>query len=138
MGHVVDTASSLVEQLTVAQRHAVAGLASALAEDGVTVDQWRVLRALADGEGHPMGELAAALLVPQPTLTRIVDALSDGALVYRRQHEDDGRRVAVHLSRHGQARLRVLDAVARAHEDALQADPAWREISAALARRTQP
>ena len=132
MGHVVDTVPSLVERLTVAQRHASQGLARALAEDGVTVDQWRVLRVLADGEGHPMGQLAATLLVPQATLTRLVDSLTDGALVYRRQSEDDGRRVSVHLSRQGQARLVRLDAVVRAHEESLGADPAWREIAAGL------
>jgi DNA-binding MarR family transcriptional regulator len=132
MGHVVATEPSLVERLTLAQRHASQGLARALAEDGVTVDQWRVLRVLADGEGHRMGRLATALVVAQATLTRLVDSLSDQALVYRRQSDVDGRRVTVHLSRQGQARLVRLDALVRAHERSLAADPEWQDLLAGI------
>jgi DNA-binding MarR family transcriptional regulator len=127
MGHAVDAESSLVAQLTLAQRWATRGLARALAEDDCTVDQWLVLRALADGQGHPMGELAGTLRIAQPTLTRVVDALSDRALVYRRQDPGDGRRVDVHLSRQGGVRLVRLEAVVRAHEATLASDPGWQE-----------
>ena len=48
--HLVDTAAFPVELLTLAQRRAARGLAAALAQDGFAVDQWRVLRALGDGE----------------------------------------------------------------------------------------
>ena len=132
MGHSVDTATSVVERLTRAQRYAAQGLSRRLAEDGCTLDQWRVLRVLADGEGHLMGEVAAELLLAQPTLTRVVDGLVDRALVYRRVSDADGRKVAVHLSRQGRARLTRLDAVVAAHETALRDDPRWRELSAGL------
>ena len=132
MGHSVDAATSLVERLTRAQRYAAQGLSRLLAEDGCTLDQWRVLRVLADGEGHLMGEVAAELLLAQPTLTRVVDGLVDRALVYRRASDADGRKFAVHLSRQGRTRLARLDAVAAAHETALRDDPRWRELSAGL------
>ena len=132
MGHSVDAATSLVERLTRAQRYAAQGLSRLLAEDGCTLDQWRVLRVLADGEGHPMGEVAGELLLAQPTLTRVVDGLVDRALVYRRVSDADGRKVAVHLSRQGRTRLTRLDAIAAAHEAALRDDPRWRELSAGL------
>ena len=128
VGRDEGVAFSLVERLTVAQRHAAAGLSRALAEDGCTLDQWRVLSALDDGDGRLMGELASSLLIAQPTLTRVVDALTDTAAVYRRQSDRDGRRVSVHLSRQGRVRLARLSALVRAHEQALAADPAWHRL----------
>jgi DNA-binding MarR family transcriptional regulator len=119
---------SLVEVLTLAQRRAVRGLVARLADDGCTLDQWRVLRALGDGEGHLMGELADALQIAQPTLTRVVESMVDAAWVYRRPSADDRRRVAVHLSRQGRVRLSRLDAIVKAHEDALLASPDWDEV----------
>ncbi|QWZ09261.1 MarR family winged helix-turn-helix transcriptional regulator [Nocardioides panacis] len=132
MGHSVDATTSVVERLTRAQRYAAQGLSRLLAEDGCTLDQWRVLRVLADGEGHLMGEVAAELLLAQPTLTRVVDGLVDRAQVYRRASDADGRKVSVHLSRQGRTRLARLDAIAAAHETALRDDPRWRELSAGL------
>ena len=125
---------SLVEQLTVLQRTAARGLAEVLAEDGCTVDQWRVLRALGDGGGHLMGALAARLVVPQPSLTRIVDQLSDRGLVYRRQGDQDRRRIEVYLSRQGRTRLASLEALVRAHEETLRTDPEWAAMRRALRR----
>src|SRR5687768_9805507 len=73
----------LVELLTVMQRRVARGLAAVLADDGATIDGYRLLRALVEGEGRSMGELVAALHLPAPTLTRLVDAAVDAALVYR-------------------------------------------------------
>ena len=126
------SATPLVELLTVLQRTAARTLAQALAEDGCTVDQWRVLHSLTDGRGHPMGELAADLVVPQASLTRLVDGLADLGLVYRRQGDGDRRRVELHLSRQGRARLTRLDAVVTAHEERLRNDPAWAALRRAL------
>jgi DNA-binding MarR family transcriptional regulator len=119
---------SIVETLVLAQRRAVRGLAARLADDGCTLDQWRVLRALDDDEGHVMGELADSLQIAQPTLTRVVDGLVDSAWVYRRPSLEDRRRVAVHLSRQGRVRLGRLDEIVRAHEDALRASPDWADV----------
>lgn len=128
----VGTDLSLVEALTVAQRRLARALGAVLAEEGYTVDQWRILRALADGTGHPMGELAEALQMPHPTLTRLMDGLVDTSLVYRRQTATDRRRVTVHLSRQGQTRLRRLDALVTAHESALRQTAQWTELSRLL------
>ncbi|MGV9255220.1 MarR family winged helix-turn-helix transcriptional regulator [Streptomyces sp. NPDC003697] len=111
----------LIEVLTLAQRRLVQQLAAALDEEHCTVDQWRVMRALADGEGCLMGELSQRLLIPQASLTRLVDALADDGWVYRRQSDSDRRRISVHLSRRGRTRLARLDALAAAHESALRA-----------------
>ena len=123
---------SLVDRLTVLQRQAARGLATVLTEDGCTLDQWRVLRALADGLGHPMGDVADAVQVPAATLTRVTDGLADAGLVYRRQPDDDRRRVTVHLSRRGRSRLAGLEALVAAHESALRGSPEWEAMRAEM------
>ncbi|OKJ15636.1 MarR family winged helix-turn-helix transcriptional regulator [Kitasatospora sp. CB01950] len=110
----------LVELVALAHRRLTSGLAAALAEEDCTVDQWRVMRALADGEGRAMGELAQALLIPQASLSRLVDALADAGLAYRRQDDHDRRRITAHLSRQGSTRLARLDALAAAHDTAVR------------------
>jgi DNA-binding MarR family transcriptional regulator len=76
---------------------------AALAGEGLTVDQWRVLDVLSDGEGHTMSEIATAIVVPGPTLTKIVDRLVDAAAVYRLVDVRDRRRVLAFLSDDGRA-----------------------------------
>ncbi|MFE2727592.1 MarR family winged helix-turn-helix transcriptional regulator [Kitasatospora sp. NPDC059327] len=110
----------LIELLTVAQRRLARGLSAVLDEEGCTLDQWRVMRALADGEGRAMGELAQVLLIPQASLSRVVDALADAGWVYRRQSDQDRRRITAHLSRSGRSRLVRLDALAAAHDAAVR------------------
>ena len=129
--------SSVLEALTVAQRDAARRVAAVLAPEGFTVEQWRVLRALADGAGHAMGELAAALRIPGPTLTRLVDGLADESLVYRRQSVPDRRRLSVHLARAGRARLELLDALVAAQEEALRASSEWRALARLVGRSVE-
>lgn len=76
---------------------------AALAGNGLTVDQWRVIDLLADTEGHTMSGIAAAVAVPGPTLTKLVDRLVDTATVYRLADVRDRRRVLVFLSDDGRA-----------------------------------
>lgn len=79
-----------------------------LGPTGLGLDQWRVLELLADGEGHPMTEIAVHVMVPPPTLTKIVNRLVASALVYRLSDEIDRRRVLVFLSDHGRTQHREL------------------------------
>jgi DNA-binding MarR family transcriptional regulator len=127
----------LVEVVTLAQRRLSRDLAVAFLEEGSSLDQWRILRALADGEGHSMGELAESLQVPHPTLTRLVDGLGDSGDAYRRSAEDDRRRVVVHLSRRGRERLDRLDALVTAHQSALRASAEGKELFELLRRATE-
>jgi DNA-binding MarR family transcriptional regulator len=113
--------TSLVELLTVTQRRVARGVAAVLAEDGVTLDGFRLRRCLAAGPGRSMGELVAALSLPPPTLTRLVDGLVDTAEAYRLPDPTDGRRVRVHLSARGRTRLTRLEGLVQAHESALAA-----------------
>ncbi len=94
-------AGPLNRVLAQAERQVARQLEPVLAEDQLTVDRWRVLDLLADGEGHAMFEIATAIAVPGPSLTKIVDRLVDAALVFRLVDDRDRRRVLAFASPHG-------------------------------------
>jgi DNA-binding MarR family transcriptional regulator len=132
-GLPVRVSDDLVELLTVTQRRVARGVAAVLAEDGATLDGYRLLRSLAGASGRSMGELVAAMHLPAPTLTRLVDGAVDAALAYRLPDPQDGRKVVVHLSEPGRVRLARLEALVKAHEAAL-ASSLDRNLVAALMR----
>jgi DNA-binding MarR family transcriptional regulator len=113
--------SHLAYLLAEAEQAVNRGLAESLSAEGVTVEQWRILRALSDGYGHSMGDLAAVVLMPHPTLTKAVDRLVESALVYRRQDEADRRRVAVYLADRGRDLVRRLDEQSVEHQGKIEA-----------------
>lgn len=92
----------LMQLLTRAERLAARRLQAVLDEDGCSLDAWRVLALLADGEGHNMTSVAEAVFLPPPTLTKLVDHLVDQNLVYRRVDPLDRRRILVHLTPRGE------------------------------------
>jgi MarR family transcriptional regulator, organic hydroperoxide resistance regulator len=107
--------------LSEAERQVNRQLATGLAAEGVSVEHWRIMRALSDGHGHSMTDLAEAVLMAHPTLTKAVDRLVDGALVYRRQDAADRRRVAVYLSDLGRDLVARLDRRAVEHQADVEA-----------------
>jgi DNA-binding MarR family transcriptional regulator len=109
----------LVELLTATSRRVSRAVSTALAEDGGTLEGYRVLRALAAAPGSTMGQLVAGLHLPGPTATRVVDGLVDAALAYRLPDPDDRRRVVVHASALGRTRLSRWEALVAAQEAAL-------------------
>lgn len=78
-----------------------ASTTAVLKEVDLTLEQWRVLDCLVDHGEMPMTELADAVSVPAPTVTRIIDKLVSRALVYRSSGMSDRRRVLVHPSQRG-------------------------------------
>src|SRR5215472_14966119 len=74
-----------------------------LSKEGVPVEQWRILKVLSDGDGHSMGELADAVLLNHPTLTKMIDRMVSDTLVYRVQDPNDRRKVLMFSSDRGQA-----------------------------------
>lgn len=113
--------SSLAYLLSRAERSVNRGLAAAVTAEDVTVEQWRILRALADGRGHSMGELAEAVLMPHPTLTKAIDRLIDRSLVYRGHDPADRRRVAVFLSDRGAELLARVEGGVAGHHRLIEA-----------------
>jgi DNA-binding MarR family transcriptional regulator len=98
----------LAQTLSRAERCVTRHLAGALESEGCTVEQWRILRLLADGGGRPMSEIAEFALIPAPSLTRLIDRMVSDGLVHRRTDARDRRRVLVHLTRRGRGLHRRL------------------------------
>ncbi|MBS0219507.1 MAG: MarR family transcriptional regulator [Proteobacteria bacterium] len=84
--------------------------------EGVPVEQWRILKLLAEENGRPMGDLAEAALLNHPTLTKTIDRMVSGALVYRRADKSDGRRVLIFISERGRAVIQRLNKLANSHQ----------------------
>lgn len=94
------------------------GIERTLGADGPNLDQWRTLDLLSDGDGHSMSEIAAFVMVPAPTLTKIVDRLVESGLVCRHADERDRRRILVRLADRGrELHRRLAPAVARFEHD---------------------
>lgn len=89
---------------------------------GVPVPVWRVLATLwgegaatADA-GETVGALAAACLMQQPTMTKLLDRMEKEGLVRRAPDPSDGRVTRVRLTARGRAMASGLVEVARTHE----------------------
>src|SRR4051812_50118178 len=80
------------------------------------VPEWRVLACLMDVEGLSVGELAAMALMKQPGLTKVLDRMEKDQLLTRRGAADDRRRVTIHLTAEGRARVKPVQRAAMAHE----------------------
>jgi DNA-binding MarR family transcriptional regulator len=104
----------LVQLLTRAERLAARRLQAVLDEEGCSLDAWRVLGLLSDGQGHHMTAIAEAAFLPPPTLTKLVDHLVDQNLVHRRVDPLDRRRILAHLTPRGEEYWRRVDRAVRA------------------------
>jgi DNA-binding MarR family transcriptional regulator len=84
--------------------------------EGIPVEQWRILKLLAEANGRSMGELAEAALLNHPTLTKTIDRMVSQALVYRRADKTDGRKVLIFISAQGRAAIERLNRLANNHQ----------------------
>ncbi|MEU4171780.1 MarR family transcriptional regulator [Streptomyces sp. NPDC026665] len=114
----------LLYLLTRAERLAVRRVQSVLDEFECTVEAWRVLDLLSDGQGHNMTALADHAFLPAPSLTKLMDQLVDQNLVYRRVDPADRRRVLAHLTPRGKQRWQLLAREVRSD---------WRDLEQLLA-----
>jgi DNA-binding MarR family transcriptional regulator len=92
-------------------------LESRLSQEGVPVEQWRILKVLSDGKSHSMGDLADAVLLNHPTLTKMIDRMVSDALVYRVQDPTDRRKVLMFVSDRGKALCKRLNSLAVRQEE---------------------
>lgn len=112
-----------------------------LKERGLTMDQWRVLRALVGDGPQTMTALGVSTRITGPTLTRVVDRLAESALVYRNVDAEDRRRVVVHAAQRGTALVRSLSPlIIQAEHAGLSAltDQERRTLRRLLERLDQP
>ncbi|WP_461166106.1 MarR family transcriptional regulator [Tsukamurella serpentis] len=73
-------------------------LVPALAELELTVEHFRALRLLAEGEGATVGEIAARTGTTPSSTTRLVDRLVERELAYRRPAPSDRRSTLLTMS----------------------------------------
>jgi len=107
--------------LAQANRSVHGDLQGMLKAKGVPVEQWRILHVLSDGRGRSMGELAKAVLMNHPALTKTIDRMITRALVHRRHDPEDNRRVLVHISDFGVDLVAECAGQVAGYEDALVA-----------------
>jgi DNA-binding MarR family transcriptional regulator len=95
-------------------------LAEKLRAEGIPIEQMRILTALADGAGLPMGDLASIVLVEGPTLTKIVDRMVTNSLVYRSPDVKDRRRILIFMTPRGKATHERIQRIAADQQSRLQ------------------
>lgn len=81
-----------------------------LAHLGIHAGQEGVLLALGGRDGQSMTEIAGALGVQPPTITKMVGRLAANGYVERRASETDGRQAIVFLTAQGKTILAEIDA----------------------------
>lgn len=81
-----------------AHRRLHGDLEKALQDEGVSVEQWRMLEILSDRQGRSMGEIAELALMNHPTLTKMTDRMVARGLVHRAPDAADQRRVLVYVT----------------------------------------
>jgi DNA-binding MarR family transcriptional regulator len=98
----------LSQLLSQAERRVRRELGRILEREDCTVEEWRALALLSDGDSHAMSEIAAYTILPPPTLTRLIDRMVADNLAYRSPDPHDRRRVLVRVTARGRARHRRL------------------------------
>jgi DNA-binding MarR family transcriptional regulator len=93
VGYLLRDASRLMLRVTAAR----------VAEHGVTMTQYFLLRQLWENDGQQQRDIARQLDVPEPALATLLDALEAAGLVVRKRSTSDRRRTHVHVTAAGNA-----------------------------------
>lgn len=129
---------NLAHQLSRAERLLTGRMSAVLAAEDCTLEEWRVLKILSDGQGHTMTRVADFAMLPAPTLTKLVDRMVSAGLVYRRADDRDRRRVLAYLSLHGRDLYeRAAERIAAAEAELTAALGDEGELAGWLARLTE-
>ena len=103
-----------------AHRRLYAKLERVVQQEGLTVEQWRVLEALSERDGCSMGELAELVLMNHPALTKLADRMVADGLIHRVADRSDQRRVLVHNTERGNAFFLRVERRVTAHNNQLE------------------
>lgn len=98
MSNLRDIQLSLPMQLLQAREAAMAHFRPMLRKHGLTEQQWRVIRVLANEPALEVSALAARSLLLAPSLSRILSHLESQGLVERTAHVADQRRSVLALT----------------------------------------
>ena len=92
-----------------------------LRDQGLTDQQWRVLRVLIDRGESDTGSIAAQAQLLGPSLTGVLTRMERDGLVQRRRDETDARRTVVQATALGRQRADELASAIEAHYAAIEA-----------------
>ena len=101
MSDLRDFEHSLPMELLKAREAAMSRFRPMLRDHGLTEQQWRVIRALADYDRIDASELAKRSFLLAPSLTRILQHLESEKLVKRESDASDQRRSVLTLTDNG-------------------------------------
>jgi homoprotocatechuate degradation regulator HpaR len=102
-GALPDTARSLPIALLRAREGVMQPIRDMLADTGITEQQWRVLRVLAEQGRMDSKTLADRASLLFPSLTRIAQTLREKGLITQTRDEIDRRRQFIEITASGQA-----------------------------------
>ncbi|CAN5369231.1 MarR family transcriptional regulator [soil metagenome] len=74
----------------------------------LAVTEWRVLATLSDGDGLTIGQLSDMVIAKQPTVTKIIDRMSDAGLVERHTGQVDKRQTTIYTTEKGKELVKDL------------------------------
>jgi MarR family transcriptional regulator, transcriptional regulator for hemolysin len=89
-------------QLAITSKAVARAFGAALAEAGGSMPTWLVLRSLKEQDRRTQLDLARAIGVEGPTLTRHIDTLEESGIVERHRHAVDRRAIRVELTEAGE------------------------------------
>ncbi len=93
-------------ELLKAREAAMSRFRPMLRSHGLTEQQWRVIRALAEQDNIDAGELAQRSFLLAPSLTRILRHLEQASLIERSPDRADQRRILIALTPKGRGLFR--------------------------------
>ncbi|QKV20316.1 MarR family winged helix-turn-helix transcriptional regulator [Oricola thermophila] len=115
-----EEATNLLASLQNTARNSRTHMARRLQSIGLYAGQESILELLAKEDGQALGQLAAALGVKPPTVTKSVTRLQEQEIVERRPSESDARLIHVWLTEKGRALLdNMQDAIRESEARAL-------------------
>ncbi len=98
--------------LRMVSNHVSAAFAAKLADKGVTVAEWCVMRALYDTDAIPPSHLAQTMGLTRGAITKLADRLIAKSLILRQANKQDGRAQTLTLTDEGRALVPDLAALA--------------------------
>jgi DNA-binding MarR family transcriptional regulator len=115
-----DEVTKLLAALQNTARFSRTHIAKQLLSTGLYAGQEGVMEALSANDGQTLGQIAAALGVKPPTITKTISRLQEQGFVERRNSETDARQTHVWLTAEGRAVLSTMQkAVQEAEKQAL-------------------
>lgn len=88
---------------------------------GLTEQQWRVLRALAESKGLEISELSETCFILAPSLSRILQSMQNRGLIERIPVANDQRKTLITISAEGLKLVRRVAPDAEAHYELISA-----------------